>query len=66
MLPANFNNYIFNYAENNNQIDTYYTKVYDQSAISKALPIAIVKYSERVGRVWKTGDEDKGKGEIIL
>jgi len=29
LLPANFNNYIFNYAENNNHIDTYYTHVYD-------------------------------------
>ena len=60
LLPANFNNYIFAYAENNNHIDTYYTHVYDQSAIAEALPKAMNKYSERVLKVWQAADNTKG------
>lgn len=61
LLPASFNNYIFNYAENNSHIETYYTKVYDQSGLSEAIPGALAKYTGRVKKVWKAADENAGK-----
>lgn len=60
LLPANFNNYLFTYAQNNNIIEDYSNKTYQSSAISEMLPQAVVKYSERVAKVWKDGDENSG------
>lgn len=60
LLPANFNNFIFNYAENASHITKYANKVYDPSTLSEALPGAIGKYVQRVAKVWETGKESAG------
>ena len=57
LLPANFNNYIFNYAENASHITKYNDKTYDQSAVSQILPKALATYAKRVANVWNAGDE---------
>ena len=56
LLPANFNNFIFTYAQNANHMDKYANKVYDPSTISELLPKAISKYTEHVSNVYKAGD----------
>lgn len=58
LLPANFNNYIFNYAENANHITKYEKTSYESSILAKALPNAIGSYIKRVGAVWNTGKEE--------
>ena len=60
LLPANFNNFIFNYAENASHISKYGNHVYDQSILSENLPKAIGKFVKRVGAVWKSGNENAG------
>ena len=57
LLPANFNNYIFNYAENASHLTKYSKHSYDASAAAKALPNAMKAFSTRVANVWKAGDE---------
>ena len=64
LLPANFNNYIFNYAENGNHITAYGNKVYDSSILSKNLPQALGKYIKRAGAVWKSGKEEDGNTAV--
>lgn len=60
LLPANFNNFLFAYSQNNRMsVDS--TKVYQQSEFSQILPRAISKYTDRVSKVWKAGDENAGK-----
>ena len=55
LLPANFNNYIFSYAENASHIVKYKDKAYDPSAAAEALPLAIARYTRRVAKVWESG-----------
>ena len=62
LLPANFNNFLFTYAQNNNIIEDYKGKTYQSSAIAELLPNAISQYTERVINVWKDGDEKSGGG----
>lgn len=64
LLPANFNNYIFNYAENGNHITNYGNKVYDSALLSEHLPNALGKYIKRVGAVWKSGKEEDGNTAV--
>lgn len=59
LLPANFNNYLFTYACNNT-MDAASTEVYQQSEFAKILPRAISKYTERVTKVWNSGEEYDG------
>ena len=60
LLPANFNNFLFAYSQNNRMsVDSTY--VYQQSEISQILPRALAKYQKRVAKVWKAGDENAGK-----
>lgn len=61
LLPANFNNYIFNYAENASHLTKYSNHAYDSSAAAEALPKAISTFGSRVAAVWKTGDEEAAK-----
>ena len=61
LLPANFNNYIFSYAENASHIVKYKDKAYDPSAAAEALPNAMSKYTKRVLKVWESGKEDNYK-----
>lgn len=63
LLPANFNNYIFAYAENASHIVNYKDHVYDESTLSKCLPEAISKYGKRVLAVWKNGAGDYQSAE---
>ena len=51
LLPANFNNYIFTYAQNINHMSKYNNKVYDSSMLAEALPKALKSYVDKV----KTG-----------
>ena len=55
LLPANFNNYIFAYAQNSCHIVDYKDKVYDSSAISELLPQAIGKFGKRIVAAWEKG-----------
>ena len=55
LLPANFNNFIFNYAENAGHMVKYSGHVYDQSAFSKMLPQALSKFGQRVMAAWDSG-----------
>jgi hypothetical protein len=64
LLPANFNNYIFNYAENGNHITNYGNNVYEPALLSKHLPNALGKYIKRVGAVWKSGKEEDGNTAV--
>ena len=61
LLPANFNNYIFSYAENASHIVKYKDKAYDPSTVAEALPNAMSKYTKRVLKVWESGKEDNYK-----
>lgn len=63
LLPANFNNYLYTYAENTNHISTYARNVYDQSTISDALEKVLPTYIKRVTNVWKAGDESVENAE---
>ena len=54
LLPANFNNYIFAYAQKASHMAKS-EKVYQPSIVAEALPGAIKKYSERVAEVWNKG-----------
>lgn len=58
LLPANFNNYLYNYAENANHITKYKNRGYDSSPISDALGQLIPKYVSRVKKVWEAGSEN--------
>lgn len=58
LLPANFNNYLYNYAENANHITKYENRGYDSSPLSDALGQLIPKYVQRIKKVWAAGDED--------
>lgn len=62
LLPANFNNYIFNYAENANHITRYDTKVYKSSIVADALPKAIAKYVDHVVDVWNNPSKPEAQG----
>lgn len=58
LLPANFNNYIFTYAENASHITKYYGKdAYSESSVATILPKAISTFAGRVANVWNAGDE---------
>ena len=61
LLPANFNNYIFSYAENASHIVKYKDKAYDPSAAAEALPNAMSKYTKRVLQVWESANEENYK-----
>ena len=54
LLPANFNNYIFAYAQKASHIDKN-DSVYQQSVVAEVLPNALSKYTERVAKVWDAG-----------
>lgn len=55
LLPANFNNFIFNYAENAGHLVKYSKQVYDESSFSTVLPKAMYKFGKRVAAVWNSG-----------
>lgn len=60
LLPANFNNYIFNYAENASHITKYTgneSSVYQQSVIAPLIAKAIKSYTDKVKQVWDKGEE---------
>lgn len=58
ILPANFNNYIFAYAENASHITKYKDgPVYQQSAVAPLLAKAIKQYTDKVKIVWDKGEE---------
>ena len=59
LLPANFNNYIFNYAENANHLTKYSDKSYDQSVAAKLLPNAMKTFSTRLINAWKNASSTK-------
>ena len=64
LLPANFNNFIFMYAQNTNHMSIYQDKAYDKSVLTEALPNAIASYAKRIKNVWNAGDsavEDLGE-----
>lgn len=52
LLPANFNNYIFNFAQNSNHITKYDKDVYQQSDLAKVLPVTIATAGERFTKFW--------------
>lgn len=60
LLPANFNTFLFNYAENANHINKYSGEkasgIYQQSEVSKLLSNAMAAYMVRVGKVWDGSD----------
>lgn len=58
LLPANFNNFIFAYAQNINHMDEYGNgkNTYQESTFATTLPKAISKYTEHVTKVWNAGD----------
>lgn len=64
LLPDNFNNYIFNFAENNNQIEQYHATTYQASGLADAIPGAMAKYVKRVTKVFDAGSEEAGKGDV--
>lgn len=52
LLPDNFNNFIFKYSENNNQIDNYQTHVYDRGIMSEILGGAVAGFtSDTIGYI---------------
>lgn len=55
MLPANFNNYLFTYAENRNHITEYKNSVY-QPTIGYAFGGALGKFMGHLSAVWNTGE----------
>ena len=57
LLPANFNNFIFNYAENNNHMSMYFNHVYDPT-LGSVFGEALGKFGQRVKAVWEKGDEN--------
>lgn len=65
LLPANFNNYLFNYAENSCHVTQYADHVYDSSDISGRLGKAIGAYGKRVSAVFKENDESAGSKVVI-
>lgn len=58
LLPANFNNYLYTYAENANHITKYKDHGYDGSPMSYALGGIIPVYIQRVKKVWDAGNEE--------
>lgn len=55
LLPPNFNNFIFNYAGNDNELTTYKDHVYDPT-YGDAFGSAIANFGKRVVEVWDAGD----------
>lgn len=53
LLPANFNNFLFNYAGNQNQLTTL--KSAYTPTLGDAFGTAIGKFAVSVGKVWETG-----------
>ena len=60
LLPANFNNYIFSFAENASHIAKYTSTSYEPSPVAEILPNAMAKYVKRVKAVWDAADEKAG------
>ena len=52
LLPANFNNFIFNYAENASHMTKYKDHIYDESAVAMALPTAVSRFGKRITAFW--------------
>lgn len=52
LLPANFNNFIYSYAQNNNHIDTYKETGYENSDMAEILSKGITKFGEAVVKKW--------------
>lgn len=69
LLPANFNNFIFNYVENANHLKYYKDHIYDQSMVSKILPTAISRATKRIVALWKSGksgaEAEKAANEAV-
>lgn len=58
MLPANFNNYIFSYAENANHMTKYSDHAYQSSAAATMLPNAMAAFGARVAAAWKSNADN--------
>ena len=57
LLPSNFNNFIFNYAENANHMVTYFDRVYDPT-LGSVFGKALGKFGQRVKAVWESGNKN--------
>lgn len=57
LLPANFNNYLFTYAENANHMVKYADKTYEPSTMSKAFGTAVGRFMKRAGAIWDVQEQ---------
>lgn len=60
LLPASFNNYVYNYVCNKNVIHKVDGGAYKMSGAAEALPGGMAKYMKRVAQVWEKNDEAAG------
>lgn len=56
LLPANFNNFIYNYVMNTNIITEYQNVGYTPSVISKAIPKALTAFTGKLKKAWDNPD----------
>ena len=54
LLPANFNNFLFSYAQQAGHMSG--NKTYEESVITKTISTAIGKFGKRVANVWDGGN----------
>lgn len=57
LLPANFNNFIFNFSENSSHITKYNNHIYDPAILSQKLPAAIGKFIKGASAEFKRSGE---------
>lgn len=58
LLPANFNNFIFNFSENASHITKYSNHVYDQNILTDKLPNAINNFLQAAAEKFKASGKE--------
>ena len=65
LLPANFNNFIFTYAENSNHMTKYAHNIYDPT-LGAVFGQALGKFGQRISKVWEDGNANAADNMTIV